>query len=187
MSRYPDWVNQYKKKGTVIKKVGESYYLYSNTSKYVKGKKYPQPVQHFIGVVTREGVVESHKQKVSLTDIEVFEYGFSAALLQLCPDKWKANLKGDWHDVLCAIILRNSPNSYLLHQKIVNNENVCHHNLKLQETRLEESLGFELEELSLLKQVYVLNIDGKTVISKIQEEQRSLLDRLSISFGCEGG
>ena len=41
MSRYPDWVNQFKRKGTFIKKVGDSYYLYSNTSKYVRGKKYP--------------------------------------------------------------------------------------------------------------------------------------------------
>ena len=43
----------------------------------------------FIGVITPEGVIASDKRKVSLTDIEVYEYGFSKALLDLCPKSWK--------------------------------------------------------------------------------------------------
>lgn len=99
MSKYPDWVNQFKTKGTSIKKVGDSYYLYSNTSIYVKGKKYPQPIQSFIGVITPDGVIETHKRKVSLTNIEVFEYGFTTAILSLCPSEWKKQIGKDWYDV----------------------------------------------------------------------------------------
>lgn len=187
MSRYPDWVNKYKKKGTVIKKVGESYYMYTNTSKYVKGKKYPQPVQHFIGIVTPNGVVESHKQKVSLTDIEVFEYGFSAAMLELCPENWKTSLKSDWYDVLCAIITRHSPNSYILNDKTYHNEVSTHHNLKTQEERMEEKMSMRIHELYTLKQIYVLHIDGKMIISKIHNDQKELISRLGIMIGSEKG
>jgi hypothetical protein len=74
--KYPEWVQQYRERGTTIKKRGDSYYLYKRTSRRVPGKKYPQPVDTFIGVITRDGVVASEKKKVSLTDIEVYEYGF---------------------------------------------------------------------------------------------------------------
>ncbi len=78
--KYPDWVQKYRIKGTTVKKKGDSYYLYKRTSRRVKGKKYPQPVDTYIGVITPEGVIQSNKRKVSLTDAEVWEYGFSKAV-----------------------------------------------------------------------------------------------------------
>ncbi|MCL2747770.1 MAG: hypothetical protein FWE59_03845, partial [Oscillospiraceae bacterium] len=65
MSNYPDWVNAFKEKGTSVKKVGNEYYLYRATSKRVPGKKYPQPVEEYIGTITREGVVRTNKRKIS--------------------------------------------------------------------------------------------------------------------------
>ena len=56
--KYPDWVQKYRTKGTTVKKKGDSYYLYKRTSRRVKGKKYPQPVDTYIGVITRK---ESYK------------------------------------------------------------------------------------------------------------------------------
>lgn len=53
------------------------------------GKKYPQPVDTYIGLITPDGVIESHKRKISLTDIEVWEYGYSKAVFDLCPSDWK--------------------------------------------------------------------------------------------------
>lgn len=187
MSRYPDWVNQFKTKGTSVKKVGDSYYLYSNTSKYVKGKKYPQPVQHFIGVITRDGVIESHKQKVSLSDVEVFEYGFSTALMTLCPQTWKDGLKNDWQDVLFAIIITHSPNSFIQRQAAFSENSIGHHNLKVQERRLETLINMKLKELYLLKNVYAVYIDGKTIISKLSEKQKQLFESLEITIGGEKG
>ena len=66
--KYPDWVQKYRITGTTVKKRGDSYYLYKRTSRRVKGKKYPQPVDTYIGVITPEGVIQSNKRKVSLTD-----------------------------------------------------------------------------------------------------------------------
>lgn len=70
----------------------------------MKGKKYPQPVDTYIGVITPDGVIESRKKKVSLTDVEVWEYGFSKAVWELCPDDWKKSLGDDWEDVLSIIL-----------------------------------------------------------------------------------
>ena len=109
--KYPDWVQKHRTKGTTVKKRGDSYYLYKRTSRRVKGKKYPQPVDTYIGVITPEGVIQSNKRKVDLTDAEVWEYGFSKAVWELCPDDWKKPLGDDWQDVLSIILLKQSPTS----------------------------------------------------------------------------
>jgi len=77
MSRYPEWINQFKEKGTSIKKVGNSFYLYQSTSKRVPGKKYPQPVQKFLGTITPSGLVLSKVRKISTEKVNIYEYGFS--------------------------------------------------------------------------------------------------------------
>ena len=77
---YPDWVQEYRTRGTTVKKNGEKYYLYKRTSRRVPGKKYPQPVDTYIGVITPEGVQKSDKKKVTLTDASVKEFGFSRAV-----------------------------------------------------------------------------------------------------------
>lgn len=187
MSRYPDWVNQHKKKGTSVKKVGESYYLYSNTSKYVKGKKYPQPIQHFIGVITKEGVVETHKKKVSLSDIEVYEYGFTFCLLNLCDEKWKKNLKDEWYDVLCNIIISYSDNSHILHDSTFFDASLLHHNILGQEEKLLKATGLDIDELLILKNIYAVYIDHKMIISKISIQQQAVLDKYQIKLGGDCG
>ena len=70
---YPDWVQQYRTRGMTVKKKGDAYYLYKRTSKRVPGKKYPQPVDTYVGLITPNGVVYSDKKKVTLSNIEVRE------------------------------------------------------------------------------------------------------------------
>ena len=85
----------------------------------MKGKKYPQPVDTYIGVITPEGVIQSNKRKVSLTDAEVWEYGFSKAVWELCPDDWKKPLGDDWQDVLSIILLKQSKTSYIQKTRVM--------------------------------------------------------------------
>lgn len=73
---YPEWVQEQRVKGTTVKKIGGTYYLYKRTSKRVPGKKYPQPVDTYVGIITPDGVIESKKKKLATTSIEVKEYGF---------------------------------------------------------------------------------------------------------------
>ena len=110
---YPEWVQKYREKGTTIKKKGDSYYLYKRTSRRVPGKKYPQPVDTYVGIITPDGVVETQRKRVELTDIEVREYGYSNALWKLCPQGWKDSIGKEWEDVLKTLILRWSPQSYI--------------------------------------------------------------------------
>lgn len=88
---YPDWVQAYRTRGKTVKKKGDSYYLYKRTSRRVPGKKYPQPVDTYIGIITPEGIITTNKKKVSMTEIEVWEFGFSKAIWNLCPEGWKKN------------------------------------------------------------------------------------------------
>lgn len=122
--KYPEWVQKYRTRGTTVKKKGDSYYLYKRTSRRVKGKKYPQPVDTYIGVITPNGVIQSNKKKVSLTDAEVWEYGFSKAVWELCPDDWKKPLGDDWEDVLSIILFKQSPTSYIQRTRTIKKESV---------------------------------------------------------------
>lgn len=67
-------------KGNHCKKVGNTYYLYKRTSKRVPGKKYPQPVDTYIGIITPDGIIERKIQQLATTSIKVKEYGFSKAV-----------------------------------------------------------------------------------------------------------
>lgn len=58
---YPGWVEKYHTKGTSVKRINNTYYLYSVTSKRVKDKKYPVTTQKYIGKITEEGLIEAEK------------------------------------------------------------------------------------------------------------------------------
>lgn len=102
--KYPDWVQEQRVRGTTVKKKGDTYYLYKRTSRRVPGKKYPQPVDTYIGIITPEGVIKSEKKKYPLVGYEVREYGFFKAVWQFCPEGWKKSLGNDWEDVPSIIL-----------------------------------------------------------------------------------
>lgn len=57
----PEWAEKYKKPGTTIKKIGNGYYLYTATSKTVKGKKHPVSIQSYLGRITEDGIISARK------------------------------------------------------------------------------------------------------------------------------
>lgn len=183
---YPDWVQAYKVRGTTIKKVGANYYLYQHTSKRIPGKKYPQPVDTYIGVITPEGVVKSRKKKLSLTGVEVKEYGFSKALWLLCPENWKKPLGGDWEDILSIIIKKLSPETYLEKEGTIKSEEDFHYQFAAQMGSLSRKIykehGINLSDMELLKTIYLVYLEKETVVSKISEEQRGLLDKIGVNL-----
>lgn len=181
---YPDWVQQYRTRGTTVKKKGDSYYLYKRTSKRVPGKKYPQPVDTFIGIITPDGVIESDKKKVSLTDIEVYEYGFSKAIWDLCTEEWKKLVGDGWEDVLRQIMKTWSPGSYLLREVSVPKTDISHHQfsslMASLNRRIHDACGVSVKELDILKQVYLVVLDRQKVLSKISDAQREIAERAGI-------
>lgn len=183
---YPEWVQMYRTRGTTVKRKGDQYYLYKRTSRRIPGKKYPQPVDTYIGIITPQGVIKSEKKKISITDVEVYEYGFSKALLQICPEGWKKPLGEDWEDVLKILIQRMSPQSYLLQEGSVKKEEDMHHQISTQMSSLSRRIyretGFGLEAFESLKTIYLIKLKEGEIISKINPEQQELIRFLDLDM-----
>lgn len=183
---YPEWVQKYRTRGMTVKKKGDSYYLYKRTSKRVPGKKYPQPVDTYVGLITPEGVIQSDKKKVALSNVEVREYGFSRAIQELCPKEWKKPLGEDWEDVLNIIILKHSKESYLKDRTDLKAEDDFHYQFAAQAAslsrRLYKKYEMGLSELEILKTVYLVRIGKNEVISTISSAQQQVIDRLRLKL-----
>lgn len=183
--RYPDWVQKYRTQGKTVKKKGDAYYLYKRTSKRVPGKKYPQPVDTYIGIITPEGIVESKKKKISMTDIEVWEYGFSKAVMDLCPEGWKQPLGDDWEDVLRIIICDWSERSWLKKEGIRNKDDFrCQFNAQAGSLsrRIFKEHKIDIKDLYPLKEIYLVIMGKEKAISKIGPEQQILINRLGLEL-----
>ena len=183
---YPEWVQRYRTRGMTVKKKGEAYYLYKRTSKRVPGKKYPQPVDTYVGLITPAGVIQSDKKKVALSNIEVREYGFTKAVQELCPVEWKKPLGADWEAVLNIIILKHSPESYLKDRNDQKKEDDFHYQFAAQTAslsrRLQKKYGKDLVELEKLKTIYLVRIGKNEVVSAISPAQQEIVDELGLKL-----
>ncbi len=184
--RYPEWVQNYRTRGTTVKKQGERYYLYKRTSKRVPGKKYPQPVDTYIGVITPEGIIEPKKKKVSLTDAVAKGFGFSKAVEVLCPQGWKGPLGDKWRDVLDYIIENESEESYIPMERAPIKGLAPHIQYGVQKSslarRVDKQYHVDLCELKVLSKIYIIYLDGNKILSKVTDEQRKLLERLRVDL-----
>lgn len=183
---YPDWVQEYRTRGTTVKKNGEKYYLYKRTSRRVPGKKYPQPVDTYIGVITPEGVQKSDKKKVTLTDASVKEFGFSRAVELLCPQSWKEPLGKAWQEVLDFIILKESAESYVATERGTAQTRDPHIQYGAQKgsliRRMQKESGVDMKDLKKLSTIYLIYMDGNKIVSKISDEQQEILKRFQINL-----
>ncbi len=169
-----------------MKKKGETYYLYKRTSRRVPGKKCPQPVDTYIGVITPEGVVRSNKKKVTLTNATVKEFGFSRAVEILCPQSWKEPLGKEWRNVLDFILLKESAESYISAEREVAEALDPHIQYGAQKgsliRRMQKESGADLKDLKSLSTIYLIYMDGNKIISRISEEQKEILNRYHIDL-----
>ena len=183
---YPEWVQAQRVRGTTVKKKGDSYYLYKRTSKRVPGKKYPQPVDTYIGIITPEGVIQTEKKKVSLSNIQVKEYGFSKAIWELCPEAWKKAVGEEWEEVLRKIIIDKSPESYLGMDYTPKSPEEFHCSVGAQVSMLSRRIFKQYKidwvELELLKTIYLIRIGKEEAVSQINAEQQALLDRIGVKL-----
>ena len=184
---YPDWVQKYREKGTTVKKVGNNFYLYKHSSKRVPGKKYPVPVDTYLGKITPDGLEkEQAKRKVGTGEVEVKEFGFSKAVEQLCPQSWKEPLGTEWKNTLDFIIKRESPESYIVKIRDVPEELDPRIQLGAQigmlNRRMKNDYGVDMKDLKILKTVYAVYVGKKVLLSKTNEKQESLIAKLGISL-----
>jgi len=186
LSNYPDWVNAFKEKGTSVKKVGNEYYLYRATSKRVPGKKYPQPVEEYLGVITREGVIRTKIRKISTDTVRVYEYGMSYALQSLLPAAFLINAhdKETLRLAFLHIVKSVSPRSYLLRGAILPTLSDPHINLNLQIERYERLSGITIEDLRPLSELYLVETKECDLLSEITPEMRAIFTRIGVEISA---
>ena len=186
MSNYPDWVNAFKEKGTSIKKVGNEYYLYRSTSKRVPGKKYPQPVETYIGTITREGVIQTKIRKISTDKVRVYEYGMSYALQSLLPETFLINShdKETLRFAFLHIVKQVSPKSYLLRDIEIPTISDLHISLNLQYKRYERLAGITIEELRPLSELYLVETRECDMLSEITPEMQEIFAKLGVDINA---
>ena len=182
---YPDWVQAYRSRGKTVKKKGDSYYLYKRTSRRVPGKKYPQPVDTYLGIITPEGIITTNKKKVTMTEIEVWEFGFSKAIWDLCPEGWKKTLGDDWEDILKIILSEWSQQSYLWRGGTKRREEFrCQWGAQASSLsrRIFKEHGAGIKELEPLKGVYLVVMGKEKAISKLKPEHQMLIGSLGLEM-----
>lgn len=186
LSNYPDWVNAFKEKGTSIKKVGNEYYLYSATSKRVPGKKNPQPVEKYIGIITREGVIKTKVRKISTDRVKVYEYGMSYALQSLLPEAFLINShdKETLRFAFLHIVKSVSPKSYLLRNVELPTISELHINLNEQYKRYERLSGIAIEYLRPLSELYLVETKECDMLSEATPEMHEMFTRLGVEINA---
>ena len=181
---YPDWIQKHRTQGMTVKKKGDAYYLYKRTSKRVPGKKYPQPVDTYVGIITPDGIVETQRKRVKLTDIEVREFGYSNVLWEICPREWKEAVGDEWEDLLKSIIIKRSPMSYLGkdYEPREAEEFRCSFGAQagMLDRRICRAYKVNVKELEILKSIYLVYIGKEEAVSRVDDAQRELLDKVGV-------
>jgi hypothetical protein len=184
MSRYPDWVTRYRKPGTSVKKVGESYYLYKTTSVRVPGKKNPQPRSEYIGVITEDGIIETGIRKLPVQTCRVYEYGFSNAIEQLWPQRISLDIGDEKkaRQVFLNVVMKYSDSSYLLRgDNSLSPEElrVC---ICACEKKFEKLTGVEIKSLLPLSRIYLVEVGGCEIISEVERPLGEMMKELGVSL-----
>ena len=182
MAVYPEWVRQYRQPGTSIKKVGESYYLYKTTSMRIPGKKNPQTQSEYIGVITEDGVKRTGVKKVETHIVRVYEYGFSYAMKSLMPEKMVQDLgsRERAEGVLSYIIREYSPTSYLLRGKELPDRDDLRTCISTQVKKFTRLTGVEIEDLFMLRGIYLVEMGEQEFISEISPECAEKLKNVGV-------
>lgn len=190
MNKYPDYVNKYRPKGTIIKKVNNIFYVYEATSKRVEGKKYPvQVVKGVIGKIDEEGFHRTEKVKLD-DEVIIKECGFTNFILLhkeiLINDVNLQFKKKDREIILNSMICYLSNNSYLLQNNKLQiysiNELIDKYKISLgkQISAIERVTERKLNEIEELKYICRVYIGAKEIKSKLNERQKEIIERIGI-------
>ena len=182
---YPPWVREKVPPGHTVKKVGKKYYLYETKSHYVKGKKNPQPVNKYVGVITEEGIRYSSRRVVD-TELhpEWFEYGFSRCMYDHCFSVLLKEFKKNelTESITLNVIKQLSPRSYLLKGKEIPSPEELHVCICNQIRKIEEKKKIQFDDYQILKDVLLIELDGKRIITAVNDEQKKLAETLEVDI-----
>ena len=188
--RYPDYVKQFRPKGTVVKHINGKYYAYYATSKRVPGKNYPvQIVKGLAGTIDQFGFHDAIV-RINKEQLRIRECGFTNFLLKF-EDRYVYDLrrKMDKYDAHClyrSMIVYLSNNSYLNEDKeykIYSTEELVKKfkiGVPNQVTAITKLCEIPLKELEPLKQILCIPTETQILESTLTDEQRRVLERMGL-------
>ncbi len=191
---YPDYVKQYRPKGTVVKYSNGTYYVYYAKSERVPGKSYPvQKIGGLAGKIDQFGFHPIATIQLNTEHLMVRECGFTNFLLTfediyICDRDEAIKEKRNLYRSLIAYF---SNNSYLYEDKdttIYSPEqmaSIFHMSIPIQVTKIggmiQEMYGLKLEDLEPLKYICNVRIGDQFFTSNLTEAQKKLLEKLGIT------
>lgn len=188
--RYPDYVKQFRPKGTVVKKINGTYYAYNATSKRVPGKKYPvQVVEGIAGKIDETGFHPATRARIEIDRVDVRECGFTNYLLLFEELYMAHNLrwaKKDARIIYRSLIVYLSNNSYLNddpHCEICATGELADRygiGIPNQLKAIERLIECDFEQLEQLKYICNVRIGDRLIRSSLTGAQRKLMEVLNI-------
>ena len=155
--RYPDYVKKFRPKGTIVKRVNDTYYAYYATSKRVPDKKYPvQVIRGLAGRIDESGFHKLSKAFVDTGHVVIRECGFTNFLLNL-------------DDEPGTTIYSAAEMVEKFRVGIPN-----------QVTAISRICEYDLKELEPLKYICSVTMGKRRFESELTKSQRELLERIGI-------
>lgn len=188
--RYPDYVKQFRPKGTVVKKINGTYYAYYATSKRVPEKKYPvQVVEGIAGKIDEMGFHPVTRTRIEIDSVDVRECGFTNYMLlfeelyMVHNRRWS---RKDARIIYRSLIVYLSNNSYLNddpHSEICTpGELVDRYGIGIpnQLKAIGRLIECDLGKLEQLKYICNVRVGDMMIRSSLTDAQRKLLEELDI-------
>lgn len=187
---YPDYVKQFRPKGTVVKRVNKIYYVYYATSRRIPGKTYPvQVITGLAGKIDEDGFHKLTRAVVDTEHVTVRECGFTNFLLKF-EGEYSNRGKGDEEErrsIYRSMIVYLSNNSYLNDETGImlypkeELEERFHIDVSEQISVICGISGHSLEELEPLKYICNVKMGNRIFSSDLTEVQKRFMDKLGIT------
>ncbi len=190
--KYPDYVKQFRPKGTIVKKSKDTYYCYYATSKRVPEKNYPvQVIKGLAGKIDQYGFHPLTRAVVDTEEVVIRECGFTNFLL-LFEDEYVSVPRGkqtmkDKRNIFRSIIVYLSNNSYLCDDPstiLYSPKELAdrfHISIVRQVTGIGKLCECELKDLEPLKYICRVRMKNRIFSSTLTSPQKQLLEQLGVS------
>lgn len=188
--KYPDYIKQFRPKGTIIKKVNDTYYAYYATSMRVPGKSYPvQVIQGLAGKIDKNGFHQLSSAVVDTQNIVIRECGFTNFLLKFEEEyiSRRSESVREKRNIYRSMIVYLSNNSYLNDEPTVTIYspeqlvNKFHIGIPNQLTAISKMIEYQLETLEPLKYICSVKMGKRMFQSELTQAQKELIERLGIT------
>ena len=187
--RYPDYVKQFRPKGTIVERVNDTYYAYYATSQRVPDKKYPvQVIKGLAGKTDAYGFHPLTRNVVDTEHVIIRECGFTNFLLKF-EEEYISRRKETVavaKNIYRSMIVYLSNNSYLNEEPGITlypREELIerfHIGIPNQLTAISKLTGYRLEKLEPLKYICSVRMGKRMYQGELSEAQKKLLDRLGV-------